>query len=96
MRALVQQLQSRFDLDLFASGPLGVETDVCWLAEVADCVLLVTRWRATPDTAVSAALERLRNDHARAPGVVLNQVNLRRQIHYTADDASVYQRQSSK
>ena len=96
MHTLVQQLRSRFDVVLVANGPVAAGTDVRALAEITDSVLLVARWRSTPDTIVSAVLERLRRHHAEVSGVVLNQVDMHRQVRYTDDEASVYQRQFSK
>ncbi len=96
MRELVQQLRSRFDVVLVANGRLTVGADDRWLADITDAVLLVTRWRSTPDTAVAAIVEHLRHHHAEVAGVVLNRVDMRRQIRYTDDEASVYQQQFSK
>ena len=96
MRALVQQLRSRFDVVLVANGRLTVGADVRWLAEITDAVLLVARWRSTPDTAVAAIVEHLRHNRAEVAGLVLNRVDMHRQIRYTDDDANVYQQQFSK
>ena len=95
MSTLIKQLRARFDLVLVAVGPVGRD-DARWLGEIAQAVILVSRWRSTPDTTVATTVKRLQDHDVVVAGVVLNRVDMRRQVHYTDDEVGVYQKQFAK
>jgi capsular exopolysaccharide synthesis family protein len=82
MRQMLKQLTEQFDRIIIDTPPVNVVTDAALLGALADGVLLIARAGVTEAAALSYALEQLR--HVRAPvlGVVLNDIDFRRDGAY--------------
>jgi succinoglycan biosynthesis transport protein ExoP len=93
MFALLQQLRARFTYIVLDCAPVLPVTAARILAEAADAVVFVTRWRKTPDHAVRAALRLIPSDRATIAGVALTQVNLKEQSKYGVGDSTFYYEQ---
>jgi polysaccharide biosynthesis transport protein len=87
---LIQALAQQFDKVIIDTSPLLGFADARILASKADCVLHVVHWDKTPTTIVHAAVEILRQSHARVAGIVLNKVNVKQQARYGFADGSEY------
>lgn len=92
MQALLAQLREHFTLILFDTAPLLPVSEGRELASLADAVLLVGRWRHTPEKAMSSALDLLPPDARANTGVVLSQVNLKQLGRFTREDAGAFYR----
>ena len=82
MRDLLARAREEYDLVIVDTPPVNIITDAAVLAANADGVILVARVGVTQASALSYAVEQLR--HVRAPvlGVVLNDIDLRRDALY--------------
>jgi tyrosine-protein kinase Etk/Wzc len=82
MRQLVQGLRSEYDFIILDAPPANVVTDAALLASMADGMLLVVRSGVTEPGALVVALEQL--EHVRAPllGLVLNDIDPKRDAAY--------------
>ena len=74
LRELLERWEHQFDYILIDSAPLLLVSDSLSLASVADSVLLVTRYNATPLKALTRAKNVLARIGAHIGGVVLNDV----------------------
>ncbi len=79
---LLRPVQEAYDLVLLDTPPVNVITDAALMGTWADGVLLVARAGVTDAAALAYAVQQLR--HVRAPllGVVLNDIDLRRDAAY--------------
>lgn len=89
MNALLGQLRGRFSSILLDTAPILPVAETRTIAALADVLVIVTRWRSTPDHAVMAAL-RLIPAQTNVGGVVLSRVDMRKQVRYTHGDPSSY------
>lgn len=82
MRGLVARLRDDYDLIIIDSPPANIVTDAAVLSAMADGVVLVARVGVTEAGAIGTALRHLR--HVRAPviGVVLNDIDFKRDADY--------------
>jgi capsular exopolysaccharide synthesis family protein len=82
LRALLEQVRERYDTVIFDTPPTNVVTDASLLAAQADGVMLVARAGVTETGALGLAAEQLR--HVRAPlvGVIMNDINFKRDASY--------------
>lgn len=78
MKRLLLALRERFDLVLLDTAPVLALVEARTLAELADRVLLVVRWRKTPSGASLFALKLLREAGASVVGFALTRVQLRK------------------
>jgi tyrosine-protein kinase Etk/Wzc len=82
MRNLLAQVRQEYDLTILDTPPVNIITDAALLGASVDGVILVVRSAVTEAVALSYAVDQLQ--HVRAPilGVVLNDINLRRDAAY--------------
>ncbi len=78
-RKLLAELGERFDLVILDSPPVLPVTDPLILARLADGVVVVARCQATTRASLLRALTTLRRSEANLLGVVLNEVDARRE-----------------
>ncbi len=84
MRALIEELESRYDFVLLDSAPLTIVTDAAVLGTKVDGVVLVARANRTEKGALTYSVEQLRNVRAPVLGTVLNDVDYRRDSRYSS------------
>lgn len=84
MHALVQRLEDCYDAILLDAPPLNLVTDAAVLGTNADGVLVIARAGQTDKAALAYAMEQLRTVRAPVLGVVLNDVDFRRDRRYGA------------
>jgi Mrp family chromosome partitioning ATPase len=82
MRQLLDGLRADYDLIILDCPPVLAVADACAVAPLADGVLFLVKWQATPAKAARIALETLRSSEAHILGVVLTQVDLTKQPLY--------------
>lgn len=93
MNQLIEALRARFSLVIFDSAPILPMADTRSLAAKMDAVVMVARWRATADHAVRNALRLLPHDLVPIAGVVLSQVDVRKQAKFGYGDTGFYYEQ---
>jgi succinoglycan biosynthesis transport protein ExoP len=96
MDRLIDRLRARFDLVLIDTSPLLPVSDARILAQKADAIVYLARWRKTPRKAVKAAIALLTSVHADIIGVALTQVDVREQAKHGYGDAGYYYRSYRK
>lgn len=92
MKVLLAQLREHFSLILLDTAPLLPVTEGREIASLADAVLLVGRWRHTPEKAMASAIDLLPHEARAKTGVVLSQVNLKQLGRFTREDAGAFYR----
>ena len=85
-RAL-QQLRAQYDVVIIDTPPVLAVPDVLSVAPMADDVVMLVGWRASPRAAVNAALRALRRGHVQVSGIVLSKVDLRRLARANTDSS---------
>lgn len=90
MDRLLETLRERFHLVILDAPPLLPIADTRSLAAKADAVVMIVRWRSTPDHAVRAALRMLPHRHVPIAGIVLTQVDVRKQAKFGYGDGAFY------
>lgn len=90
MARLIADLQERFDLVILDLAPVLPLAEARAIAEMADGVLLVARWRKTPATAAKLALDLLNRAGADVKGAALTMVDLRAQSRAGLGDEMMY------
>lgn len=93
MRRLLDDLRERFTLIIIDSAPVLPIADTRLIATMADAVIMVARWRKTPDHAVRSALKLLPPGRINLAGAVLTQVDIRRQAKFGYGDPTYYYNQ---
>jgi len=84
MKALISELETRYDFVLLDSAPLTIVTDAAVLGTKVDGVVLVARANRTEKGALTYAVEQLLNVRAPVLGTVLNDVDYRRDSRYSS------------
>ncbi len=87
---LLVKLKEKFEFVILDSAPVLPVADTRILARKADFVVMLARWRHTPTAAVKAAMSILGSSNVDVPGVVLTQVDLKKQSKFGFGDASYY------
>lgn len=82
MQALLTDLSQRFDTIILDTPPVLPVADARMLAPLADALLYAVRWEKTPHDVAAQGLARLAEGGAPAAGIVLTQVDLKRQGSY--------------
>lgn len=82
MRSLVTALRDHYDLIILDAAPVLPVSDTRMLARLADKVIYVVQWDATPREAVVGGIKLLRDANADIAGTVLTQADLRRHAIY--------------
>lgn len=91
MDELLAHLKSRYEVIVMDTAPVLPVIDTRVLAEKADAVALLARWRATPAQATATALRMLTALNVRVDGVALTQVDLKQQARTgNTSDAAYY------
>jgi capsular exopolysaccharide synthesis family protein len=82
MRDLMARSRDEYDVVIIDTPPVNIMTDAAVLAANADGVVLVARAGVTQGPALAYAMEQLRQVRAQVIGVVLNDIDLRRDSAY--------------
>ncbi|WP_371134089.1 GumC family protein [Brevundimonas sp.] len=90
MDTLLARLAESFDLVILDTAPVLAVADTRVLAGKADTVVFLTRWRATPQKAITNSLKLLDKAGAHVAGVALVQVDMKSQARYGYGDAGYY------
>lgn len=90
MDDLFARLRLNFDLVILDTAPVLAVADTRILAVKADTVVFLTRWRATPQKAITNSLKLLDQAGAHVAGVALVQVDMKAQARYGYGDAGYY------
>jgi tyrosine-protein kinase Etk/Wzc len=85
MRRFLHEVRDKYDAVILDSAPLTVATDAAVLGTNADGVLLVARASSTPKGGIRYATEQLRNVRAPILGMILNDVDYRREGRYATE-----------
>lgn len=89
-RELLDDLRGEFTYIVLDTAPVLPIADGRVLATLGDAVVFVTRWRKTADDAVRNALKLLPRGRVNLAGVVLSQVDVRRQSKFGYGDPTYY------
>ncbi|MEO8112749.1 MAG: polysaccharide biosynthesis tyrosine autokinase [Phenylobacterium sp.] len=90
MDRLLVDLRARYDLVILDTAPILPVADTRVLASKADLLVLLARWRKTPQPAIEAAFRLLRGSGVNIGGVVLTQVDMKMQSKYGYGDPGYY------
>ncbi len=90
MRYLVERMKDHYDVVLLDAPPVLPVSDAKVLTGWADICVLVVKWRATRRAAARNALHQMETANAKLAGVVLSQVNVRRNATYGYGDSGYY------
>ena len=90
MDRLLAELKSRFDLVLIDTSPVLPVIESRLLSQKADAVVMMVRWRKTPEKAASMAIHLLRELNVRIAGVALTRVDLKAQARSGYGDPTFY------
>ncbi len=96
MNELIAKLRERFSLILIDTAPIMPISATRSLLTIVDSVILVVRWRKTSSHAVSTALGLLPAGRIRLAGVVLCQVDMKKQARFGSGDQTYYYQQYSQ
>lgn len=88
LHRLIAQLREQFDLIILDCAPILPIAETRDVVGLADNVIVVTRWRATKDRMVRAALKVLPLQSLGDLGIVLNGVDLRKKLRF--GDSEIY------
>ncbi|HLW28098.1 MAG TPA: protein tyrosine kinase, partial [Kiloniellales bacterium] len=70
--------------------PVMAVSDAAVLAKIVDATVFVVRWAETPRETVKTALHQLGNMDVKVTGLVMSQVDLKRQAAYGYGDYGYY------
>jgi capsular exopolysaccharide synthesis family protein len=84
MRGLLDHFRSEYDIIVVDSPPTNIVTDAAVLGAMADGVILVARVGVTEAGALATAISQLRHVRASVIGVVLNDIDFKRDAAYDA------------
>ncbi|MCK6442450.1 GumC family protein [Elstera cyanobacteriorum] len=87
---VMEMLRARYDRIILDTPPVLAVADTRVLAGVADRVLYLVRWNATPRQAVRTGVRLLRDARAQLAGIVLSRVDTRRHARYGYGDYGQY------
>ena len=96
MDELLIELRRRYDFIILDTAPLLALADARTLAAKCDAVVLLCRWRKTPQDAVKSALRLLQTSGAPMAGVALTRVDVRKQSAHGYGDSTYYYRESAE
>jgi succinoglycan biosynthesis transport protein ExoP len=87
---LLLQLRNQYDLVVLDTAPVVPVADSRILAQKADFVAVVARWRTTPYKAIQGALRLLADNGVEVGGLILNQVDMMQQARHGYGDMAYY------
>ncbi len=90
MGQLIEFLAKRFEFVLFDSPPLLGVSDAVVLAQRLDGVVLVVRGGKTPQPSLKSSVELVSRAQAQVVGIVLNDIDFRRERYYYAYNYKYY------
>ncbi len=90
---MLEELKNSYDLIILDTAPVLMVSETRAISKLADCVVMVSRWRRTKADAVRRAVMILRKFDANILGLVLTRVNFKKRVKYGAGDYSYYSRQ---
>ena len=90
MDRLLAELKSRFDLVLLDTSPVLPVIESRLLSQKADVVVMMVRWRKTPEKAAAMAIHLLRELNVKVTGVALTRVDLKAQARSGYGDPAFY------
>jgi capsular exopolysaccharide synthesis family protein len=90
LKAVLRAARECYDCVIIDTPPVLGLPDVSALSALADAILFVVRWDRTKRDAVAAALRQLADASAKVSGIVLNQVDMKKQASYSYGDAAQY------
>jgi capsular exopolysaccharide synthesis family protein len=90
MYALIQLLEQSYDLIVLDTPPLLAVSDALVLVRIVDRVLFVVRWEKTRRDFVFAATKQIAEAGGNIGGLVLSQVDIRKQNRYGYGAANGY------
>ncbi|CAN7612080.1 polysaccharide biosynthesis tyrosine autokinase [Phenylobacterium sp. LjRoot219] len=96
MDRLLGELRRRYDLVVLDTAPVLAVADTRVLAPKADVVIVLARWRKTPQHAVESAFRFLSGGGAHIGGVALTRVDMRQQAKYGYGDPGYYYAECKK
>lgn len=88
MKSLIALLAQQYDIVVFDTPPLLAVSDTLVLARHVEKAIYVVRWEKTRRDTVSAALRQLTEAGADLAGIVMTQVDLKKQARYGQSDSS--------
>jgi tyrosine-protein kinase Etk/Wzc len=83
-RTLIERMKREYDYVIIDSPPANIISDASILGHVADGVLIVARSGATDSSALTHAVEQLTHVGVPLLGVVLNDIDFKRDVGYDA------------
>lgn len=90
LHRLIAQLREQFDLIVLDCAPILPIAETREVVALADNVIVVTRWRATADRIVRAALKMLPLQALGDLGVILNGVDMRKRLRFGDGDPEIF------
>jgi len=90
MRALLEELNRRFDFVVIDSPPVMATTDARILCQMTDATIVVVRWGKTSRAVVRNTLTQLVGARARLAGSLLSMVDARKHAKYGYGDSGAY------
>ena len=96
MDRLLLELRNRYDFVILDTAPLLALADARTLTVKCDTVVLLCRWRKTPQDALKSALRLLQTAGAPIAGVALTRVDVRKQSAHGYGDSTYYYRETQE
>lgn len=96
MKRLLVTLRDRFELVLLDTAPVLAVSDTRVLVAQTDVVVMLARWRKTPEQAIANAIQLIEQADAKVAGVALSQVDMNQQARYGYGDPGYYYRDYKK
>jgi len=90
MKQLLDDLSERFDLVVLDTAPVLALAETRTLVAQVDAIVLLARWRRTPQKAVEHAIRLLRGSESKIAGIMLSQVDMSQQKRQGYGDAAYY------
>lgn len=90
MDRLIAEVRARYDFVVLDTAPVLPVSDTRVLAPKSDLVVMLARWRKTPEPAIQAALRFLDAPDINLAGVVLTLVDMKHQAKYGYGDPGYY------
>jgi polysaccharide biosynthesis transport protein len=90
MYGLLQQLEATYDSVILDTPPLLAVSDALVLVRAVDRVVFVVRWETTRRESVIASVKQIAEAGAQIGGLVLSQVDLRKQAKYGYSSGTGY------
>ena len=91
----INEMRDKYDLIIIDTPPLGAVADALILSRRADTTVLVSQWNKVMQDEVVWGVRQLRDAGATLAGILVTQVNLKRQAGYGYQDPTVGYRSGS-